>query len=100
MRWQEGDRVGAVCGETATAVRFFGYGTYQGRHVPPAGVDIRGVDLHALGVKTAQIRLDNGDTVWGCQCWWEGEDAVRLYLARVRKRVVPVRIADVLREAE
>ncbi len=90
----EGDRVGAVYDETDDEVQFFGYGTYQGKHVPPAGVGENTDIIHRLGIQNPKILLDNGDTVWGCQCWWGSEAAIREYLAG--KKVVTVRVADVL----
>ena len=29
-----------------------------------------GVSLKEIGLKNSCIKLDNGDIVWECQCWW------------------------------
>ena len=71
------DRVGAVCSANKTTVRLFGYGVYLGDEVPPPEVKLFGVSLAELKHKNPKIRLDNGKVVWGCECWWGGEETVQ-----------------------
>ena len=73
-----GERVGAVRNDEGNKVYMFGFGTYEGEEVPPEGVvGAFGVSLRKLGRKNPKIKLDNGNFVWGCQCWWGKEDTVR-----------------------
>jgi len=67
-----GDRIGAVLSATETQVNFIGYGTYQGKHIPPD--DVGGFNL---GHPNPKLVMDDGTVVWGCECWWGGEDAVK-----------------------
>lgn len=94
---KEGDRVGAVRDVDGEVVRFFGYGVYQGRHVPPKG-DGTGIGgyLHERGCKNSKILLDNGDTVWGYQCWWAAEKVVREYIEG--SKIVEVRVEEMMKK--
>lgn len=55
-------------------IRMFGYGEYVGDEVP--GSDSVGFAslLHNSGIKNPKIVLDNGQVVWGCECWWGPAD--------------------------
>lgn len=72
-----GTRVGAVAYANQETVALYGYGTYRGDEVPPAGVKCLGVDIGSLGIPNPKIVLDDGKVVWGCQCWWGPEEKVR-----------------------
>lgn len=78
-----GDRAGALIGvipETKT-VEYLGVGTYQGdTEIPPK--EAGGFNI---GAPNPKIVLDNGDTVWGCECWWGGEKAIAKRLDDYRK---------------
>lgn len=65
-----GMRVGAILSSTAHAVNFLGYGVYDGDLACPL----------LGGFPNPRITLDNGEVVWGCQCWWGDE-------ARIRKQI-------------
>jgi len=52
-------------------VHSFGEGTYIGDLEPPE--DIRWYD----GQKNPCIKLDNGKTVWGCECWWGPAETIK-----------------------
>lgn len=67
-----GARVGAVQKADETTVYFFGFGIYQGTTVPPENVG--GFNL---GLPNPTIKLDNGENVYGCECWWGPEDKVK-----------------------
>ena len=60
-----GTRVSAILDAENGIVRTFGDGLYAGRFDLP---------LYAggynFGQRCARIDLDNGKTVWGCECWW------------------------------
>ena len=71
---EKGSRVGAIKSATDTAVKFYGYGVYEGDEVPP--IEVGGV-LSEVGIPNPKITLDNGGVVWGCQCWWGSEEKVK-----------------------
>lgn len=73
-RVQVGDRVIALrnaSNESKTAY-IYGVGTYQGELVPEHESIFK-----AAGMKNPAIKLDNGSMVYGFECWWGPEDAVR-----------------------
>ena len=78
-----GHRIGAVLSATETEVKLIGYGTYQGEHVPPD--EIGGFNF---GNPNPKLVMDDGTIVWGCECWWGDEAAVK---KRCRKhKVIPI----------
>jgi hypothetical protein len=64
---QAGMRVYAIIDGNAQKVRLLGFGVYEGDHPAPAGSPL-------AGIPNPRIRLDNGDVVWGFQCWWGAEE--------------------------
>ena len=71
-------RVGAVCSMDKKVLRLFGYGVYEGDFVPENDdVKLMGLPLSKMGLENPRIKLDNGDIVWGCECWWGEEDIVK-----------------------
>lgn len=66
MTEQIGMRIGAILSANRGTVKFLGYGTYQGDQVHPE-----------FGFPNPKLVLDNGDTVWGCECWWGPEEQIR-----------------------
>ena len=68
------ERVGAIQKADAETVWFYGYGVYQGDTVPPESI---GGMFSRLGIESPTILLDNGYTVYGCECWWAPEDEVK-----------------------
>lgn len=44
----------------------FGAGVYEGDFEHPR-----------LGISNPRIKLDNGETVWGCECWWDDADLIK-----------------------
>lgn len=85
-----GDRVGAILSQQGLTVYFLGYGVYEGDFVPPADVN----PLLNQGRKNPKIRLDNGKTVWGCECWWGPEERIKGELANPNLKVVEVDIDE------
>jgi hypothetical protein len=67
-----GSRVGAMGHADQDNVYMFGYGVYEGDHTPPK--EIGGFNI---GVPNPRIKLDSGKTVYGCECWWGSEAAVK-----------------------
>lgn len=61
-----GTRVGAFRSKNPHKIELFGYGIYAGK-----------VDHPTLRVRTPLIKLDDGRDVYGCECWWDTEDAIK-----------------------
>lgn len=106
-----GDRIYAMVDATNTEVRLLGFGAYVGDEVPPRP----GPFLSAIygGIKTweeydainkadgiggvprpknPKLALDNGDVVWGMECWWGPESDYER--ARGDRKEVAVRISE------
>lgn len=62
-----GDRVAAVANIKDGKVYFYGYGVYQGRHVPPI---VHELDSLSKPQQNPRILLDSGKIIWGFECWW------------------------------
>ena len=71
-------RVGCVADVDGRKVRFFGYGLYVGDEVPPPGLL---APLNVIGIPSPKIILDNGKTIYGCECWWAPEAQIANRLA-------------------
>lgn len=67
MNIKPGTRVGAIKKSSKKTVHLFGYGVYDGDH-PHAFFD----DEPDFEIDSPRITLDDGRTVWGCECWWGG----------------------------
>jgi hypothetical protein len=84
-----GDRVTAILKCNESTVWLFGYGTYQGdvKPDPELGVAMWGVSIEH---EVPCIKLDSGKLVFGPECWWGSESAMK---ARVEgKSIVMVDI--------
>jgi hypothetical protein len=66
-----GDRIGAILSADGSTVNLLGYGVYAGDEIPPTGF------AHDAGIKNPKLQLDNGKVVWGQECWWGSEQAVK-----------------------
>lgn len=77
MQRRIGERIGAVQSADNNTVHLFGYGTYQGDHVPPDDVMGPFGRLALFGVRNPKLVMDDGTVVWGCESWWGGEELVR-----------------------
>lgn len=80
-----GDRVGAISHSDGDVLYMFGWGTYQGDEVPPPKTRGPFGDHHKWGIANPKIMLDDGGVVWGCQCWWGSEAAVKARVAKYRE---------------
>jgi len=109
-----GERVMAIESINEETVYLFGSGIYEGNFPRPedsAGVfgtpeEIRKAACEVWGpleswtidqrkafdssLCNPRIRLDTGDVVWGCQCWWGPEDEVRSSIGDRKVVMVPV----------
>jgi len=80
-----GDRVGAVLSSDDKQVNILGFGKYVGDEIPDADAGGLGPLCREAGCPNPKIVLDNGDVVWGCECWWGGEEEVRSRLFQARE---------------
>ena len=95
-----GTRVGAISGKVDDCIEYFGYGVYEGEYLvdrkagglasfmwaayddPESGLSEEARKAILLNPK---IRLDNGDIIWGCECWWAPEEHVKKMLMEAPK---------------
>jgi len=94
---QAGERVGAIYGQGDGVVELFGYGVYEGdfpfgdtKTTDPAGW-VADMARTAGPLANPRIRLDSGQIVWGCECWWGLEDRIKQVCGAARE-VRPVDI--------
>jgi hypothetical protein len=101
-----GTRVGAILSANETSVSFLGYGTYEGDLPYPDSPTLQEVvpewdtlteaqqtafqNGYARVVNNPCIKLDNGDTVWGRECWWGPEPKIKEIMGD--KTVINVRM--------
>lgn len=98
-----GDRVGALISVSETQVTFLGYGVYEGDFVLPHEVEYPGMTEEEILVMNdgmgdlpnPRIKLDNGDIIWGCECWWDKEDDVRSEMELFEKDGVPIKTISI-----
>ena len=87
-----GDRVGAICGSVDDGVEFFGYGEYVGDECMSVGEPGVFGPTEIGDPPNPKIKLDSGEVVWGCQCWWGPEEEVKKTLAT--QNVIMVKVED------
>lgn len=75
MMKKPGDRIGAIQSAKDNTVKFLGYGVYVGDEVPG----------DFLPVPNPKLQLDNGNIVWGYQCWWGSESAVKSQIEKYKE---------------
>ncbi len=92
-----GERVGCISSGDSDTLKVLGYGVYESDEVPTEAVGDFADFMRGNGMKNPKIRLDSGKVVYGCECWWGPEEAVKARVA-VYKNVVDVDI-DELRRA-
>ena len=95
-----GQRVGCILGAREGILEFLGYGVYEGDHVPTEAVGFMADMLCKAKMTNPRIRLDNGKVVYGCECWWGGEESVKARLEGYKEssyRIVEVDI-DAIRK--
>jgi hypothetical protein len=91
-----GDRVGAIAsGNNKTGLVLLGYGVYEGDFIPEDGAGFMAETLRELQRTNPRIRLDSGETVYGCECWWGSETAIQTEESRYKEDGLPVRTVSV-----
>lgn len=91
-----GDRVGAILKSDDTGtIWLLGYGNYLGEQVPDPELGVSSWVMEAFGIDRMDpepcIRLDSGQLVYGCECWWSTEQDIQDLLGMYKK----VELADV-----
>ena len=93
MKRKPGMRVGVLLSldKTEKIVELLGYGEYLGDEVPDE--DAGGLAEQARFRKepNPKFLLDNGDVVWGGECWWGPEQDFRRMIESYRKGGYAVR---------
>ncbi len=90
-----GIRVGAMAFKTGGTIFLLGYGIYVGDEVPSdEGGGSMTALFHALEKRNPKIVLDNGDIVWGCECWWGSEADIKKVIHEENLSVVEVTVSD------
>lgn len=69
--------IGAIVNSTDSTVTMFGYGVYQGDEIPPP--EIIG-PFGSIPRPNPKMLMDNGETVWGCECYWGPEESVKKWI--------------------
>lgn len=96
-----GDRVGAILSASEEEIQFLGYGVYEGDFIPEEAVgDLASIAVEA-GITNPRIKLDNGSVVYGCECWWGPENAIKARIEKAREagtKIINVTIGDFRQE--
>lgn len=82
-----GTRVYAMRNGDDHHVYLFGFGTYEGDFTPPGWAR---TGLGEVKYENPRIRLDDGKTVWGFECWWGPESEWPTLVEKYAPRTVVV----------
>lgn len=84
-----GARVGALRNVEGDTVFAFGFGVYEGLFDPETGEKSEGI------FGNPRIKLDDGrGYVWGFECWWGPEDAIKGRYAQYKVEYVTPNFND------
>ena len=72
-----GDRVGAIKGFDKDTLRVFGFGEFIGEEIPPSDSIGYSKIMYSGQQKDRKILLDNGNVIYGGECWLFDELEVR-----------------------
>jgi hypothetical protein len=75
-----GTRVGAIFNTDSQKVYFYGYGKYMGTSIPKEAVGLRANILRQEKRKIPKIKLDNGEIVYDCECWFGPKEKIQRIL--------------------
>jgi len=89
-------RVGVILSADKKEVQFLGYGVYVGNEVPDeTAIGMLPEMLRQENSPNPKIVLDNGDVVYGCECYWSAEDDIKQFIAKEKRQIVEVRMSDI-----
>jgi hypothetical protein len=77
-----GTRVAAIRNIIDKTVFLYGFGVYDGYY--PVKI------MEGLVVDIPRITLDDGQIVWGAQCWWGAEEMINQRYTSHTFEIVPV----------
>ena len=66
-----GTRIVAMKSGDDEHIYVFGHGVYEGIFPPPPYLM---TSIGPVMANNPRIKLDNGEVVWGAECWWGSED--------------------------
>lgn len=95
-----GIRVGAMRNADKEAVYLFGWGVYEGDFVPEEAAGFGAEMAREAGRTNPRIRLDDGDVVYGCECWWGPAVEVEASIQGREVRAVSIAEARAVYRAE
>lgn len=72
-----GTRLGAIQGWDYKKVSVYGFGIYKGETTPCKNAIGYGKYIISSGITCPEIYLDDGKTIWGCECWVFDEKDVK-----------------------
>jgi hypothetical protein len=55
-----------------------GHGQITGRSKCSPDVFVFGRSM--AGIENPEIKLDSGEVIWGCECWYDSEDVMKMLL--------------------
>jgi hypothetical protein len=90
-------RVGCILyiDEEEKTVFFLGYGDFIGYEIPDENAGGLAEICRVRGQANPKMVLDNGKTVWGCECWWAEEDETRAQLRDAKRDGFKIEIVDI-----
>ena len=87
------DRVGAIQSSRDNKAKVYGYGVYLGEIVPDK-LNYRNEILNIFRkaeIKNPAIKLDNGDVIFGCECWWGSEAKLKEIIKDFEIEIVSIK---------
>lgn len=100
---EEGTRVGAIFSMNTETIKLLGYGVYEGVFTPgkienvPLPAGFVGETISSERLTNPLLKLDNGEYVWGCECWWGSEEGVKKVIKEktmLGAKVIKVKMSD------
>lgn len=76
---QIGDRVVAIKSATKDKALIYGKGIYVGDFIPEEAAGWMAEMMREIKQKNPKIILDDGNVVYGCECWWGPEEKLNQY---------------------
>ncbi len=83
---EKGNRIGAILGADpkTKVIKVLGYGTYDGEFRP-----------EDWPIENPRLTLDNGQVVWGYECWWGPEEIMKQKLETWKEQGYTIKEVDI-----